>query len=180
MRRHLWTVLFAASIPLWLGGCGAGGAIDDAIDSVASAGGSGGGSPPAATMSPNERSFAMEVFSLVNTERQKAGSAPLVWDEAAAAAAYAHAVDMDVRDYFDHDDPDGLDPGHRLATFGIKGRGWGENIAQGQPDSRAVMDDWMTSEGHRRNILEPAFGSIGIGVHFGKLGPWWVEDFLTP
>ena len=55
-----------------------------------------------------------------------------------------------------------------------------ENIAQGQPDPASVMADWMTSDGHRANILNPAYASLGVGVHVGAGGPWWVQDFLTP
>ena len=182
MSRRLPALLLIASIALGLAGCGAGGAIQGAIDGVGGGGGGGGGggSPPGATMSAPERAWALSVLDLVNTERGNAGAAPVAWDEVASQVAYAHAADMDVRNFFAHDNPDGLSPVARLAAAGISGRGWGENIAQGQPDPTSVMADWMSSPGHRANILNPAYSSLGVGVHIGPGGPWWVQDFLTP
>ena len=178
-RRPLVLLLFAA-LAVGVAGCGAGGAIQGAIDGVGGGSGGGGGSPAGAAMSAAERAWALSVLDLVNTERGKAGAPPLAWHEAASQVAYAHAVDMDVRKFFAHDNPDGLDPGARLAAAGIVGHGWGENIAQGQPDPASVMADWMASDGHRANILNPAYASLGVGVHVGAGGPWWVQDFLTP
>lgn len=49
----------------------------------------------------------------------------------------------------------------------------GENIAKGQLTPSQVMDDWMQSENHRKNILSGAFDEIGIGI-FGDV---WVQEF---
>jgi uncharacterized protein YkwD len=49
----------------------------------------------------------------------------------------------------------------------------GENIAKGQLTPSEVMEDWMQSENHRRNILSGAFEEIGIGI-FGNV---WVQEF---
>ncbi len=130
-------------------------------------------------MSASERAWAEQVLALVNEERATAGIEPVAWNEPAAAAAYDHAVDMDVRDFFDHDNPDGESPGTRLAQAGVGGRGWGENIARGQHDPISVMYAWMNSPGHRANILNPSYRFLGVGVHTGVDGPWWVQDFLT-
>ncbi len=53
----------------------------------------------------------------------------------------------------------------------------GENIARGQTDARAVVDTWTHSEGHRGNILDCGFRTLGVGVRFGPGGPWWTQDF---
>lgn len=53
----------------------------------------------------------------------------------------------------------------------------GENIARGQADAQAVMDAWMNSDGHRANILNCDYKTLGVGVHFGSGGPWWTQDF---
>ncbi len=55
-----------------------------------------------------------------------------------------------------------------LARFAL-----GENIAKGQMSASRVMDDWMKSENHRKNILSGAFDEIGIGI-FGDL---WAQEF---
>lgn len=49
----------------------------------------------------------------------------------------------------------------------------GENIAKGQLTPTQVMDDWMKSENHRRNILSGAFDEMGIGI-FADV---WVQEF---
>lgn len=53
----------------------------------------------------------------------------------------------------------------------------GENIARGQADAAAVMNSWMNSDGHRANILNCAYKTLGVGVHLGDGGPWWTQDF---
>jgi uncharacterized protein YkwD len=131
-------------------------------------------------MTESERTYAQQVLDLVNVEREKAGVPALAWDEAAARVAFDHAQDMAAQQYFEHDSPDGQGPGDRLADAGLGDTYWGENIAMGQPDPQAVVDDWMTSEGHRENILDPQFGRVGVGVRFGWDGPYWVQDFLAP
>ena len=49
----------------------------------------------------------------------------------------------------------------------------GENLAQGQLTPEEVVRDWMRSEGHRQNILQPAFTEIGVGI----FRDMWVQNF---
>ncbi|WP_059011728.1 CAP domain-containing protein [Streptomyces specialis] len=119
---------------------------------------------------------AEAVLALVNEERAIAGCRPLTEDPELTALASAFSVDMAARDYFGHTDPDGRTPWDRAAAAGVTGLG-GENIARGQADPEAVMDAWMSSDGHRANILNCAFTTIGIGVHVGAGGPWWTQEF---
>ncbi|MFE9537567.1 CAP domain-containing protein [Streptomyces sp. NPDC006691] len=123
-----------------------------------------------------EVSAAATVMSLVNQQRAQAGCSPVAADPALAALATAFSDDMAARGFFDHTDPDGHTPWDRAAKAGVQGLG-GENIARGQADAKAVMDAWMNSPGHRANILNCAYKSLGVGVHFGPGGPWWTQDF---
>ncbi|RMI30185.1 CAP domain-containing protein [Nocardia stercoris] len=82
--------------------------------------------------------------------------------------------------FFSHTDPDGTDPGDRIAAAGYTWQAYGENIAQGQADANAVVTAWMNSPGHRANILNCGFTQIGIGIADGSGGPWWTQDFGTP
>lgn len=41
-----------------------------------------------------------------------------------------------------------------------------ENIAYGQPDVEDVMDTWLRSIGHRRNIMNKLYDSIGCGFSY--------------
>ncbi|MEW1911567.1 CAP domain-containing protein [Kitasatospora sp. NPDC085895] len=124
--------------------------------------------------------FAEEVTALTNAERAKAGCGPVTLDDRVSTAAMAHSDDMVARHYFEHADPEGRHADSRLRAAGYKPGWWGENIAYGQPDPAAVMDDWMHSEGHRANILNCHFTVIGVGVNFGAGGPWWTQVFASP
>jgi uncharacterized protein YkwD len=117
-----------------------------------------------------------EVLKLVNQERAKVGCTPLAADHSLTKLAEALSKDMAARDFFDHTDPDGATPWDRAAKAGILGLG-GENIARGQTDAAAVVAAWMNSPGHRANILNCDFKTLGVGVHFGSGGPWWTQDF---
>ncbi|UUU25172.1 CAP domain-containing protein [Streptomyces sp. DSM 40750] len=116
------------------------------------------------------------VLQLVNEERAKAGCSPVAANSDLAKLAESFSEDMALRGFFDHTNPDGEDPWDRAATLGITGLG-GENIARGQATAEAVMEAWMNSPGHRANILNCDFKTLGVGVHMGDGGPWWTQDF---
>jgi len=130
--------------------------------------------PPQA-VSPASTAEA-EVLSLVNQERAKAGCSPLTASSSLAALAEAFSKDMAARDFFDHTDPSGATPWDRAEDAGITNLG-GENIARGQADAAAVMEAWMDSPGHRANILNCDFKTLGVGAHFASGGPWWTQNF---
>ncbi|MDX5572739.1 CAP domain-containing protein, partial [Streptomyces sp. ID01-9D] len=117
-----------------------------------------------------------EVLALVNQERAKVGCSPLSTSAPLTSLAQNFSEDMAARGFFDHTDPDGDTPWDRAAQAGVQGLG-AENIARGQADAQAVMEAWMNSEGHRANILNCDYKAIGIGVHEGSGGPWWVQNF---
>ncbi|MFH8841563.1 CAP domain-containing protein [Streptomyces sp. NPDC017868] len=117
-----------------------------------------------------------EVLRLVNLERAKVGCVPVRPSAPLASLAGAFSADMAARGFFDHTDPDGDTPWVRAQQAGITGMG-GENIARGQVDAAAVMTSWMNSDGHRANILNCDFTTMGVGVVFGDGGPWWTQDF---
>lgn len=126
--------------------------------------------------SPTDASARSEVLALVNEERAKAGCSPLSTSAPLTSLAQNFSEDMAARGFFDHTDPDGDTPWDRAAQAGVQGLG-AENIARGQADAQAVMEGWMNSEGHRANILNCDYKTIGIGVHEGSGGPWWVQNF---
>ncbi|WP_405805804.1 CAP domain-containing protein [Streptomyces sp. NBC_00210] len=117
-----------------------------------------------------------EVLTLVNKERAKVGCSPVRPDDSLADLAGNFSADMATRAFFDHTDPDGDSPWDRAAQVGIQGLG-GENIARGQADAAAVMNSWMNSDGHRANILNCDYKTMGVGVVMGDGGPWWTQDF---
>ncbi|UQA92899.1 CAP domain-containing protein [Streptomyces halobius] len=117
-----------------------------------------------------------QVLSLVNQERAQAGCSPVTADKELAGLAQQFSDDMAARDFFGHTDPDGDTPWDRARDLGITDLG-GENIARGQANAQSVMDTWMNSPGHRANILNCDYKTMGVGVHFGSGGPWWTQDF---
>ncbi|MDQ0793767.1 CAP domain-containing protein [Streptomyces sp. B1I3] len=133
-------------------------------------------SPSSETSSPAAASAQDAVLALVNEERAKVGCRPVTSSAPLTALAQNFSEDMAARAFFGHTDPDGATPWDRAAEAGVEGLG-GENIARGQADAQAVMDAWMNSDGHRANILNCDYTTLGIGVHFGSGGPWWTQDF---
>ncbi|WUF64127.1 CAP domain-containing protein [Streptomyces decoyicus] len=131
----------------------------------------------APTKTPDTGASAEEqVLSLVNQERAQADCSPVTADKELAELAQQFSDDMARRGFFGHTDPDGDTPWDRADAAGIKDLG-GENIARGQATAQAVMESWMNSPGHRANILNCDYKTLGVGVHFGQGGPWWTQDF---
>ncbi|WP_327340206.1 sigma-70 family RNA polymerase sigma factor [Streptomyces sp. NBC_01324] len=126
---------------------------------------------------PAPQGDTAQVVALVNQERATAGCGPVEEDPQLADAALRHSDDMAARDFFEHTNPDGADPGRRITDAGYHWSTYGENIARGQQTPASVMESWMNSPGHRANILNCDFKDIGIGIHQGPGGPWWTQDF---
>lgn len=119
---------------------------------------------------------AEAVASLVNAARQDAGLSELELDADLCAAAQARA--QEIAQNFSHTRPDGSSCFTILEEFGISYRAAGENIAMGQRTPEEVMDGWMNSSGHRANILNGTFTSIGVGYYVDGAGAaHWVQIF---
>jgi uncharacterized protein YkwD len=135
----------------------------------------------AAWPAPNA-SFAQQVVALVNQHRASIGLGALAVDGSLTDSAVWKARHMANYGYFDHSDPAppvARDPFTRMQDCGYAAGGaLGENIAAGQQTPDDVMAAWIASPGHRENIENPAFQSIGVGVAIGgPLGLYWVQDF---
>ena len=109
-----------------------------------------------------------EMLNMVNQERTKRGLRPLKADTALTRVARAHSLDMFQRGYFSHYTPEGKDPFDRMRAAGIKFLAAGENLALGQ-NLTICHEGLMNSPGHRANILNPAYGRLGIGILDGGL-----------
>ena len=114
------------------------------------------------------------IIEYTNRERIAAGLPPLVHNPHLSSIARSHSLDMKVRDFFSHKNPDGLDPFERMNEDGYFFFCAGENIAANSrftpaddPDEIAryfVQEQWMKSSGHRANILGSCCTEIGVGV----------------
>ena len=109
-----------------------------------------------------------------NGHRVGLGCPALRWDGATAGVAQAHAEDMVRRNFFSHTNPDGQSPFDRLRAAGVTYMAAAENIAYGYTTAAGVLEAWLSSEGHRRNLENCRYTHHGVGLRNGK----WVHVFI--
>ena len=97
-------------------------------------------------------------------------AAPVSWSDNLAMAAYLHSEDMALNNFFSHTGSDGSSAGQRISRQGYPWRAYGENIAVGYPTVSSVIQGWLGSEGHCRNLMDPDFTEIGAGYAIGPFG----------
>jgi uncharacterized YkwD family protein len=119
--------------------------------------------------------FEKRVVELVNEQRALNGLAPLTLSSKLSDVARLKSQDMHDNHYFSHTSPTYGSPFDMMKTFGISYRAAGENIAMGYSSPEAVMDGWMNSPGHRANILNASFTTIGVG--YVADGNYWTQEF---
>lgn len=98
-------------------------------------------------------------------------------------AAQLHAEQMARAGQMAHVLPDAVFPRaeDRLAGAGYLWLAYGENVALGQQSAADVVDSWMQSRGHRKNILSPDFTELGAGYAIDRAGrPYYVQVFGSP
>ncbi|MCS6976601.1 MAG: CAP domain-containing protein [Gemmatales bacterium] len=121
-----------------------------------------------------------ELIDLTNQERAKEELRPLKPHPLLMQAAREHAANMARQQKIEHV-LDGKEPRDRVRGVGYRFRHLGENVASGYRSPEAVVRGWMSSEGHRGNILRAEFTEIGVGVvrdHSGK--PYYAQVLASP
>ncbi|WP_348633527.1 CAP domain-containing protein [Mesobacillus selenatarsenatis] len=130
-----------------------------------------------ATPSGTELSaFEAKVIDLTNEQRRKNGLPNLQPDTALSNVAQEKSNDMQAKNYFSHTSPTYGSPFDMMRDFGVSYNSAGENIAMGQQSAEEVVNAWMNSEGHRKNILSPNYTHIGVG-HTTQ-GNYWTQMFI--
>ena len=119
--------------------------------------------------------FEKRVVELVNEQRALNGLAPLTLSSKLSDVARAKSQDMHDNRYFSHTSPTYGSPFDMMKAFGISYRTAGENIAMGYSSPESVMDGWMNSPGHRANILNAGYTTIGVG--YVADGNYWTQHF---
>ncbi|MBE5866306.1 MAG: CAP domain-containing protein [Lachnospiraceae bacterium] len=128
------------------------------------------------TDSSNDHAYIKEVVDLVNIERAKEGLAPLTIDTKVQAAAQVRAQECEQR--FSHTRPNGTSFSTALKEQNVSYRSAGENIAWGQKSPQEVVTTWMNSSGHRANIMNKNFTTIGVGYYENARGTdYWCQLF---
>ncbi|HMP10974.1 CAP domain-containing protein [Hydrogenophaga sp.] len=116
-------------------------------------------------------SFQADLMAQINQARQSGRvcggqSMPpvvaLAWNDPLFSGAAKHAEDMAVNNYFSHTSLDGRTLGQRVTAEAYNWRAVGENIAAGHSSVSAVMQGWLTSDGHCRNIMNSNFRDVGV------------------
>lgn len=125
--------------------------------------------------------YEQEVLELVNKERAERGLPSLKLDNEVGKVARAKSQDMNDNNYFSHTSPTYGSPFDMLTDFGVSYRGAAENIAAGQRSPESVMNSWMNSAGHKKNILNESLTHIGIGHVEGdsQYGHYWTQMFIS-
>ena len=105
---------------------------------------------------------------------------PLTWDARLATAAAKHSEDMAAAGVMSHPTPTGAvhyepgaTPAQRVEAEGYAYRTMGENIAVGASSADEVVDLWLASAGHCRNIMNPEFRELGVG----RSDAYWTQNF---
>jgi uncharacterized protein YkwD len=122
------------------------------------------------------RSNFLAAVNQARSVRQKCGDTlygpapPVSWSGDLAMAAYLHSKDMVLKNILSHTGSDGSSAGQRISRQGYPWRTYGENIAAGNPTISSVIREWLGSERHCRNLMNPAFTEIGAGYAVGQFG----------
>ncbi len=120
--------------------------------------------------------YAKQVLDIVNQERAKNGKSALKMTKGLFETANQRAAELAVTYDSGHLRPDGT---QCFTAFPSGNTTMGENIAMGQITPEQVMNDWMNSDGHRKNILGIAanYTTIGIGCFEQNGILHWVQCF---
>ena len=164
--RAVLALLFLA---LALTGCGGPGAAVAARPDVDGCAGSWLLPVPA-----NQAQVRAATLCLINAERERHGRVALSQNLLLQRAAELHSLDMGKRKFFEHRNPDGVEPDARIVRQGYPPILVGENLAWGELADSAparVVALWMKSPGHRANVLETGYREIGLGLAFDAPEP---------
>jgi uncharacterized YkwD family protein len=125
--------------------------------------------PTAQTNSSTPTSQEAEMLKLINQARAQNNAPPLQMDMQVSNVARIKAQDMIDNNYFSHNSPKYGSPFDMMKSFGISYVEAGENIA-GNQNVQNAHNALMNSPGHRKNILNPDYTHIGLGIKSG--GPY--------
>ncbi|MFA6430222.1 MAG: CAP domain-containing protein [Candidatus Paceibacterota bacterium] len=115
------------------------------------------------TVSDGAKINKTQIVSLTNVERVKKGLQSLAGSSKLDAVAEKRVLDMFAKGYFEHVSPSGDSASLVADREGYRYIVVGENIALGNFDNtQALINAWMNSEGHRKNILHTAYTEIGV------------------
>ena len=150
----------------------------------------GGDSDDGGTTTSEELIMKNQLLSLVNGARSQGrncgstfypATTPVTWNSKLYQAALGHSEDMANNDYFSHTGLNGSNPGARITAAGYSWSRYGENIAAGYSTAQSVMDGWLTSPGHCKNIMNASVTNVAVArASGGSYGIYWTQEFAKP
>lgn len=143
--------------------------------------------PTTQSATPSDTASEIEQYVLIETNSARAqnGLPALIADGRSASVARAHSADMLSKNYFEHTNLVGCNPGCRLQSAGYAWKSYGENIhwmsgykLSAQDSAHKIVTDWMNSPGHRANLLGAyTYAGVGIAVSGDKI--YSTTDYTT-
>ena len=118
------------------------------------------------------------LLNLLNQDRARNGLPPLVLDPELSRLAQLKSNDMNANHYFAHESPTYGNAGQMLDSFHYDYEGVGENIAHHSNVEKAEAA-FMSSDGHRRNILGSQWEKVGLGVAYDENGNVYVTQLFA-
>lgn len=112
---------------------------------------------------------ARSIVSEMNKYRKAEGLGPLFIDSRLTEAASDRMRDMEDSGEWRHEPPGGGSPFDAVRRHGFDFSHAGENLATGFETAEVLVESWMLSPGHRKNVMSPTFGSVGIAVLDGHV-----------
>ncbi|OWV31281.1 SCP/PR1 domain-containing protein [Halomonas campaniensis] len=116
-------------------------------------------------------------------DQQLEAAEPLTWSCKLEAAAESHSKDMAENDYFSHTGPEGAGIEQRVGNQDYIWQAVGENIAAGHTSVSAVVEGWLDSPGHCRNLMNDAFTEMGMAKAEdpeSRYSTYWTQTLGNP
>ena len=110
-----------------------------------------------------------QLLLFTNQKRQENALPPLSLNQQLSDAALSKADNMFAQNYWAHISPDGKTPWVFIKAAGYNYIYAGENLARGFTSAQDVINAWMASPEHRKNMLSTNYQSVGYAVETGKL-----------
>ena len=124
----------------------------------------------------NLTAYAQQVITLTNSQREAVGLVPLKTDSAIIEMAMLRAKELEKN--HSHTRPNGKNCQTVFEELETDLKFYGENAAKGQKTPEAVVEAWMDSPDHKKNLLRAGAEYLGVGVWQDTDGIlYWVQLF---
>ena len=110
-----------------------------------------------------------KIIELTNNQRQNASAGIVKENAMLDAAAQAKVNDMFANNYWAHVSPKGTEPWYFVSNAGYNYQHAGENLARDFSNPKDVVNAWMASPSHKKNLLDRRYKDIGVAVKDGYI-----------